>query len=461
MSHQVSPPITILGAGIAGLSAAYHFGHERCVLFESRGTWGGHAGSERSFGFTFDRGPHVSFTKHPYVRELFEKSVGGEYLEFDVRTRNYFRGSWIDHPAQVHLWQVQEGLRSRCYEEMLAVADDTETTPPPADYGEWLQKSFGATFAKTFPATYTKKYWTVGAEQLTCDWLAGRMHRPSRAQVEAGMQRDSRQALHYITRVRYPARGGYQSFLGGMARGARLELGREVASIDLKSRRLWFADGRHHDFERLVSTLPLNSFVSRCQHVPDAVRDAAEALDCSQLLLVNVCAPHPARVDGHWFYVYDPELWSTRIHLAERLSPNNAPDGHTGVQVECYFSRHRPLPEQPAQIAAAVVDELVEMGFVDRTSINSGDVRMSWRWLPYANVMFTRERRDALKTIYQWLEQFGLAPEEDALEPSRDWEALAESRAGSLMLAGRFAEWKYFWTDDCVLRGRQLAEASR
>jgi hypothetical protein len=29
------------------------------------------------------------------------------------------------------------------------------------------------------------------------------------------------------------------------------------------------------------------------------------------------------------------------------------------------------------------------------------------------------------------------------------------------MLAGRFAQWKYFWTDDCVLRGRQLAEAAR
>lgn len=449
--------MTILGAGIAGLSASYHFGHDRCVLFESRPTWGGHAGSEQSFGYTFDRGPHVSFTKHAYVRELFERSVGGELLEFDVRTRNYFRGHWIDHPAQVHLWQAPEPLRRQCCDEMLAVADETTPLRPPANYGDWLRQSFGPTFAATFPGAYTRKYWTVDAEELACDWLGGRMHRPSRAEVEAGMRAGARQALHYITRVRYPSRGGYQSFLAGMAKGARIAAGREVASIDLEARRLWFTDGRQHDFERLVSTLPLDSFIARCQRVPGRVREATEAIECSQLLLVNVCAPHPTRVDGHWFYVYDPELSSTRIHLAERLSPNNAPARHTAVQVECYFGRRRPFPGNPAAIAAEVGDELAAMGFIDRACLERGEVQVFWRWAGHANVIFNHARREALDTILGWLEQSGLAREGDDLEPARDWSQVDDTKSGSLILAGRFAQWKYFWTDDCVLRGRQLA----
>lgn len=457
MSHEVSSPITILGAGIAGLAASYHFGHERCVLFEAQPAWGGHAGSEQTFGFTFDRGPHVSFTRHDYVRELFERSVGGELAEFDVRTRNYFRGHWIDHPAQVHLWQVPEPLRSKCYHEMLAVADETAPCDPPVNYGQWLQQAFGPTFAATFSGAYTRKYWTVAAEELSCDWLGGRMHRPNRAEIEAGMQPGAQQALHYITRVRYPTRGGYQSFMAGMARGARIELARDVASIDLEARRLWFVDGRRHDFDRLVSTLPLDSFLARCQRMPGDVRDAAEALECSQLLLVNVCAPHPARIEGHWFYVYDPELRSTRIHLAERLSPHNAPGGHTAVQVECYFGRRRPFPGSPESIAAEVADELATMGFVDRASLERGEVYVDWRWASHANVIFTAGRRETLDTIFSWLEQFGLAREVDDLAPARDWSTADDTTAGSLMLAGRFAQWKYFWTDDCVLRGRQLA----
>jgi protoporphyrinogen oxidase len=460
---MTSQPIAILGAGIAGLSASYHFGHEQCIVFEQRPAWGGLARSERSFGFTFDQGPHVSFTKQAYVRELFERSVGTAFSEFEVRTRNYFRGAWIDHPAQVHLWQIPEPLRNECHRELIAAAEARNGDLPAADYGQWLRESFGATFAQTFPAAYTRKFWTVDAQHLTCDWLGQRIHRPNRAQVEAGMQEGARQSLHYISRVRYPTHGGYQSFLAELARGVRLCPGREIASIDLAKRRLWFADGTHHDFERMVSTLPLDAFIGRCQNLPSEVRAAAHALDCSQLLLVNVCAPHPARLDGHWFYVYDEELWSTRVHIAERLSPNNAVAGHTALQAECYFGRHRPFPGDPDRIAAEVARELVTMGFVDGDALARGDAHVFWRWVPHANVMFTHARREALDAIYRWLEQFGLAREEDDLAPARDWtaDAATADRRGSLMFAGRFAQWKYFWTDDCVLRGRQLAEAAR
>ena len=458
---MTSPPITILGAGIAGLSASYHFGHERCVVFDARPTWGGHTRSEWSFGFTFDQGPHVSFTKHAYVRELFERSVGGELLEFDVRTRNYFRGAWIDHPAQGHLGQMPEPLRGACYRELTVAAEAATPLPRAANYRRWLHAAYGPTFAETFPAAYTRKYWTVDAAELTCDWLGERMQRPSREQVEAGMRPDARQPLHYISRVRYPTHGGYQSFLAELARDVRLEAGREVASIDLAARRLWFVDGSHHDFDRLVSTLPLDAFVQRCQGVPSEVREAAQALDCSQLLLVNVCAPHPARVDGHWFYVYDEELRSTRVHLAERLSPHNAPAGQTAVQVECYFSRHRPFPGGPDQIASEVAKELVTLGFIDADAMARGAAHVFWRWVPRANIMFTRPRREALDVILRWLERHGLVREADDLAPARDWSAPVDQRPGPLMLAGRFSQWKYFWTDDCVLRGRQLAGADR
>jgi protoporphyrinogen oxidase len=458
MTTPSTAPITILGAGIAGLSASYHLGHERCVVFDKQPTYGGHTRSEQSFGFTFDHGPHVSFTKHDYVRELFERSTGGEQREFEVRTRNYFRGAWIDHPAQVHLWQVPEPLRSECYRELLNAAESSGEQSLPANYGVWLERAFGPTFAETFPRAYTRKYWTVEAEALSCDWLGSRVLRPNREQVELGMRPETRQAAHYITKVRYPTRGGFQSFLAELARGVRLEVGREVASIDLASRRLWFSDGTQHSFERLVSTLPLDSFISRCQKVPAAVREAVEALDCTQLLLVNVCAPHPAPLDGHWFYVYDEDLQPARIHVSERLSPNNALAGHTAVQAECYFSRHRQLTESPDRIAAEVAQQLAAMGFVDADVLQRGEAQVFWRWAPHANVVFTHERRDALEIAWRWLEQFGLIREGGDLAPAQDWNATDRQARGSLMFAGRFAQWKYFWTDDCVLRGRQLAD---
>jgi hypothetical protein len=42
-----------------------------------------------------------------------------------------------------------------------------------------------------------------------------------------------------------------------------------------------------------------------------------------------------------------------------------------------------------------------------------------------------------------------------------DWEKkfTANDTVGDLVLAGRFGQWKYYWTDDCVLRGKYISEA--
>ena len=69
-------------------------------------------------GFTWDDGPHISFTANEYVRDLFAEMVDGEYEECPIRPSNYFRGHWIEHPAQTHLYQVPEPLRTRVPREL-------------------------------------------------------------------------------------------------------------------------------------------------------------------------------------------------------------------------------------------------------------------------------------------------------------------------------------------------------
>ena len=66
---------TILGAGLAGLSTAYHLGADS-LIFEKHDHSGGHVHSTKINGFTWDEGPHVSFTKYDYVKKLFEESAG-------------------------------------------------------------------------------------------------------------------------------------------------------------------------------------------------------------------------------------------------------------------------------------------------------------------------------------------------------------------------------------------------
>ena len=116
---------TILGAGLAGLSCAYHLGHEQCKIFEQHDYVGGHIHSEQSGGFTWDEGPHVSFTKSDYVRQLFDDGI--DVLKYPVHPVNYYQGTWIDHPAQTNLYVLPEALKQACVSDFLAIRKDSES----------------------------------------------------------------------------------------------------------------------------------------------------------------------------------------------------------------------------------------------------------------------------------------------------------------------------------------------
>lgn len=464
----MSGPILVLGAGLSGLSASFHIGHEKCLIFEKDASPFGHIRSEVREGFTWDQGPHVSFTKSEYVRDLFAESVSGEFEDYPVRTRNYYQGHWIDHPAQSNLHQVPEPLRSECLQSFL----EARKSPPPAapkSYQEWLDYAMGPVFAKTFSAAYTRKYWTVSPEELEIDWIGKRVFYPTVEDVIAGSQGPLPKQTHYITHVRYPSRGGYQSFARKLAEGANLRLNAEVVRVDLVSKRVWVRERgspqmHQYSFSRLINTIPLPIFLSLCNNAPSTVTEAAEQLNCSQLLLVDITAPHPTQIEGNWFYIYDERFHSTRINCTERLSPHNAPPGTTGIQVEVYAHPLLGFPCDQEEIARKVVEECMAMGFIRSGSLPcphetidpSAGVRWHTKTVPYANVICDHERRDALGVILGWLELYGLARTPSDLAPFTDWGSPDDVVSGALNLAGRFAEWKYFWTDDCVLRGRSL-----
>ena len=50
-------------------------------------------------GFVFDDGPHISFTKDPRLQDLFAKNIDGKYETLNAYVNNYYRGSWVKHPA--------------------------------------------------------------------------------------------------------------------------------------------------------------------------------------------------------------------------------------------------------------------------------------------------------------------------------------------------------------------------
>lgn len=426
--------VAVIGAGLAGLAAASrirHLGHD-VLVFEATGGWGGHARSDERDGFVFDEGPHVSFTADPRVRDVF--AAGSDVVEQRLRLSNVFGEHRLPHPVQCHLQGLPADLVAAC---ILDLIDARRAEASPRDYEEWCVAAFGRTFADTFTRRYTRKYWTVDPTELSTEWIGRRVYRPSVADVVRGaLGCEADDGHHYITTVRYPAAGGFQSFGRALLVSDVIRYDAAVVAVDPIARTLRFASGREAGYEALISSMPLPELV-RCvaaaAPVPSDVRIAADRLRCSSVCLIDIALATVPPVTDHIVYIYDEDIPTSRVSAPHTLAAANAPPGCGALQAEIYFSPQKPLPATPETLVDVTVDDLVRVGLIS----SRRDVKWArHRTLRYANVMFTHDHAAAAAVVRQWAADLGIA------------------------LAGRYGEWGYHWTDDAVRSGWAAADAT-
>src|SRR5262245_54474285 len=252
------PRVAVLGTGMAGFGAWHRLRSEPhdVVLYDKNPYAGGHTYSW-TFppGFTFDEGPHVSFTKDERIMALLAEAVGGEYEEVQYHLDNYWRGHWITHPVQTNMY----GLPPDLIEEVIVdfVEESHGPERPIRNYEDWLVRAYGRWFGEECPETYTRKYHTTPSANMTTDWIGPRMYRPSLEEVLRGALAPAAPNVHYITGFRYPTRGGFAAYLERWIAAAPIELGYEAASIDPVGKRVRFQNGSEIEYDQLISSVAL------------------------------------------------------------------------------------------------------------------------------------------------------------------------------------------------------------
>jgi protoporphyrinogen oxidase len=424
--------IAILGAGMAGFGAA-HLLHERGhkpVIFDKLAHFGGHTSSYTVKGFTYDEGPHVSFTKDERIKNILSDTIDGRYETIHAKVNNYWRGHWITHPAQVNLHGLPADLVITIIKEFVEAS--TREHGSIKNYEEWLLASFGPTFARTFPMEYAWKYHTTTASNMSTDWLGPRLYRPKLEEVLRGALTPASPKVHYVDDFRYPSKGGFAAYLKRWADRSDLRLGHSVRQVDPRAKRLAFENGSSANYDELVSSMPLTELIPRMPDAPREVREACDRLACTEVVLVNVAVKRADLLDAHWSYYYDRDIFFTRLSTPHLLSPTNAPPGCGLLQAECYFSKkYRPLDRTPEACIEPVLESLRMCGLLRESD---EIVFTSALHLPYANIIFDLDRAKALEIVHGYLRDAGIH------------------------YCGRYGDWGYLWTDEAFISGERAAE---
>ena len=425
--------IAVLGTGFAGFGAWHRLRDEPhdVVMYDKGASAGGHTSSwVFPPGFTFDEGPHVSFTKDARVQEILANAVDGEFEEVQYHLSNYWRGHWVAHPAQCNLYGLPADLVTRIVTDFVAQGQEPET--PVQNYEDWLVAAYGRAFTDEFPELYTRKYHTTTARNMTTDWIGPRMYRPSLEEVLRGALAPAAPNVHYITGFRYPSRGGFMQYVKKWAETAPIRLGHEAVAIDPRARSIRFRNGSVVSYDQLISSVPLPDLVALLPDVPPEVSTAASQLAVSGCVLVNLGVRRPDISTAHISYFYDADIVFARLSFPHLMSPHNAPEGTASVQAEIYFSeKYKPLEGKPEDYIEPVIRDLVRCGIIDGPDevMFKGAMRCD-----YANVIFDHDRSAALDRVHGYLAEVGIA-----------W-------------CGRYGDWGHIWTDEAFVSGERAAE---
>ena len=256
--------IVIVGAGLTGISTAYHLekkGFSDYLMFEKESAAGGLCRSMQHDGFTFDYTGHLLHANDDYFYDLIKQLVGLENMNvIDRRSYIYSHETYTNYPFQIHLHGLPADVIVECITEFVA----RKPNEHPRTFREWVLSNFGAGLGKHFFFDFQEKIFAHDIDQITASWTGRFVPETSLSQMLHGALGTSAQSVGYNARFLYPKQGGIYSWIKSFARALKKPIMTEhtVSSIDMIKKRIIFTNGSSEPYEILISTMPLDQLIT-------------------------------------------------------------------------------------------------------------------------------------------------------------------------------------------------------
>jgi protoporphyrinogen oxidase len=405
MSSGSGPDVLVLGAGPAGVGAAYRAaraGH-RVVVLERGSAPGGMAGSFEVGGQRVDHGSHrLHPTTDPAVLAELQELLEGD---LQLRPRNgriRLAGRWIAFPLR-----PADLLRRLPRGFALAAARDAALAPlrrPRADtFAEVVRAGLGPALAERFYFPYARKLWGLEPDRIAGEQARRRIAASSPAKLLRRVLGGSETKGVFW----YPRRGYGQISealaAAAEAAGAELRYGAAAEAVELGEDgvRVRLAGGEELEAGRLWTTVPLPVLARMTSPAPaTAALEAAGRLEFRAMLLVYLVldVDRYSTFDAH----YLPEAWTPVTRVSEPKNYRDGDDvpGRTVLCAELPCSRDDRLWEaSDEELGALASDALAGAGLPRPRAVET-----VVRRLPFVYPVYSLGYESAVTALDDWAE---------------------------------------------------------
>ncbi|MFN3966197.1 MAG: protoporphyrinogen/coproporphyrinogen oxidase [Endomicrobiia bacterium] len=421
----------IIGAGITGLSTAYHLKNNYLIL-EKENTPGGLCKSITENGFTFDYTGHLLHLRSEYGKKFVLNLLKNNIKKIRRNSWIYSNKVFTRYPFQANLYGLPKSIIKECIRGLVETLIENKPIDNKSSFKKWSINTFGNGFAKHFFIPYNEKLWKISSDKLTAEWVTEFVPRPNLEDVLIGAFQDSKTLYGYNTYFYYPIKGGIQSLINSISNKIKKEkllLNTEILKINWKKKYIISSKGKIK-YNYLISTIPLTELLSIIDGIPEEIKNIRSKLLCNSVYCFNIGIKRPfIEKNKHWVYFPGKEFIFYRVGFYHNFSKFLVPEGCSSVYVEVSTKFGESLNQTV----------LLEKVFKDLNKcriIKENDKILTVNILPikYAYIIYDKNREKILKIIQNFLKK------------------------NKIFSIGRFGAWKYSYIEESILDGKKTAD---
>ncbi len=380
--------VTIIGAGPAGLTAAYMLAKKsdaRITVLEGDTTVGGISRTVQYNGYRFDLGGHRFFTKITPVQQLWHEILGPEFIQVPRLSRILYNGKYFDYPLRPMNAVMGLGV----FNAALIVASYLKWHYRPylveENLEQWVTNRFGRRLYLAFFKTYTEKVWGIPCTEIRAEWAAQRIQGLSLARAilnATSLNKRSTDIKSLIHTFDYPRLGPGQMWEACrdliVKRGHSVLLGHHASKLVMENGNVTAVVARHEHGERVfktdhvISTMPVRSLVrSLTPALPAESLAAAAGLAYRDFLVVALMIRREKLFPDNWLYIHTPGVKVGRIQNFNNWSAAMVPTpGVTCIGMEYFCFKGDGLwSSSDSDLAKLAASELVGLGLANQDDV--------------------------------------------------------------------------------------------
>lgn len=426
--------VVIIGAGLTGLSVAYHLeqaGFFDYTIFEKNERPGGLLRSETIDGFTFDYTGHLLHINDDYFSSFLRRITQFD-VAFDFVTRKtgiFSHNVVTNYPFQMHLQGLPADVIIECIEGFIKRSKHIKQ---PQSFHAWVLKHFGPGLGKHFFFPYNSKLLAYDIKKIHPSWTGRFVPSTNLDHLLKGALGYVAPGIGYNSSFYYPFQGGIEFLIKkfSMHLEKKVSINACVQSIDPVKKIVYLEDGRKKSYRYLVSTMPLKELLKKIKTTQSNISSTAEKLLCTSVFNINIGFDVKPQNPMHWIYFPEKEYPFYRLGLWHNISAMSVPVGKSAAYIEiAQRSQNNTLLPKTIHMAEESIKKTTDfLGLAKHDVIARKDL-----FLPYAYVIYDAWRQHNLPKLLNCL------------------------KAKDMWSIGRYGAWKYASMQEAIIEGRDVA----